>query len=426
MANEWKVERRKKERKKALINSVYWLIVGVLLFIAYGYYDKFTFGKPSQLFESNLNKVGVIEEFEFSISGNRGWHYVGIAVNDSIYFHLDGNYTVEYYKGNKFLKKEFITKETITKYYKESVYAGGAKHWSQMPFGKLYDDGEYKVKVTVNDIEKPLQGYNEKVYFYVDRPALRMDSYYSQEELDKQAERYRKEKLLLNLIDANETNKVIIPLRKALDTNNIKKVKEILESDNNISIDTNMIFNRRVLNYASFQNNEKLVQYLIDKGADIHHKDELGLNALAYAIENNATKTAKLLLESGVDVNEVKFVHNYLQHRIKGRYYPRTCLFSPLEYVAGNALIEMTELLLKYNIKEGCRVNPMGGYVPDCDERVSLYNALHPYREVASSGSIRSITKEESEIILKLFKKYNFQMKKRLKSDFLHSKQIGY
>jgi len=38
----------------------------------------------------------------------------------------------------------------------------------------------------------------------------------------------------------------------------------------------------------------------------------------------------------------------------------------------------------------------------------------------------KSITKEEREIILKLFKKYNFQMKKRLKSDFLNSKQIGY
>jgi len=426
MANEWKLEKRKKEKKKALINTAWWLIVGVLLFIAYGFYDKFTFGKPSQLFESHLNKVGVTEEFEFSISGNRGWHYVGVAVNDSIYFHLDGNYTVEYYKDHKFLKKEFITKETITKYYKERIYAGGAKNWSQMPFGKLYADGEYKVKVTVNKIEKPLQGYNKKVYFYVDRPVLRMDSYYSQEELDKKAERYRKEDLLLNLIDANETNEMLIPLRKALDTNNIKIVKEILESDNNISIDTNMIFNRRVLDYASFQNSEKLVQYLIDKGANIHHKDELGLNALAYAIENNATKTAKLLLESGVDVNEVKFVHNYLQHRIKGRYYPRTYLFSPLEYVAGNALIKMTELLLKYNIKEGCRVNSMGEYVPDCDERNSLYHALHPY-EVQSSGTIKSITKQESEIILKLFEKYNFQMKQpSLEVNFLNSKQIGY
>ena len=43
-------------------------------------------------------------------------------------------------------------------------------------------------------------------------------------------------------------------------------------------------------------------------GANAHTQDNYKLSPLAYAIENNSTKTAKLLLDSGVKFDEVKAV----------------------------------------------------------------------------------------------------------------------
>ena len=43
-------------------------------------------------------------------------------------------------------------------------------------------------------------------------------------------------------------------------------------------------------------------------GANAHAQDNYKLSPLAYAIENNSTKTVKLLLDSGVKFEEVKAV----------------------------------------------------------------------------------------------------------------------
>lgn len=432
MANEWKLEKRKKEKQKSFWLKIQILIAGILIFLIVGLSSKYWFGKPSQLFESNLNQVGISEEFEFSITGNKGWHYVGIAVNKAINFKLDGNYTVEYYKDDKFLKKEFITLGTLKNYYKEVIAAGSADYWAQMPFGKLYEDGEYRVKVTVHQIEKPLIGYKDTVYFYVDRPYYRLEKYYTDEEWRTMSKNHRIEKLLKNTLDADETNQSLILLRDALNylkiynnSEQVQKIKEIIE-DNNITVDTDMVFKRRILHYASFHNNIELVHYLINQGVDIHYKDELGLNALAYAIENNATKTAKLLLESGVDIDEVKFVHNYLRNRINGKYNSSSLLLSPLQYTAGNALFEMTELLLQYDIKDYCDINSYGDCYPE-DSLTGLQKHLYYTDCTSYDPTCTQITEEERERVLKLFKKYNFQMKQpNLEPSFIHSKQIGY
>jgi len=46
-------------------------------------------------------------------------------------------------------------------------------------------------------------------------------------------------------------------------------------------------------------------------GANARAKDNYKLSPLAYAIENNSTKTAKLLFDSGVKFDEVKAVQWY-------------------------------------------------------------------------------------------------------------------
>ena len=78
--------------------------------------------------------------------------------------------------------------------------------------------------------------------------------------------------------------------------------------DNNISIDSPLIDGVTPLMYASFYDDEVTAKRLIDMGANAHAQDNYKLSPLAYAIENNSTKTAKLLLDSGVKFDEVKAV----------------------------------------------------------------------------------------------------------------------
>ena len=68
--------------------------------------------------------------------------------------------------------------------------------------------------------------------------------------------------------------------------------------------------------YSSFYDDEVTAKRLIDMGANAHAKDNYKLSPLAYAIENNSTKTAKLLLDSGVRLEEIKAVQFYQNHAI--------------------------------------------------------------------------------------------------------------
>jgi len=64
--------------------------------------------------------------------------------------------------------------------------------------------------------------------------------------------------------------------------------------------------------YSSFWDDTNTTQELIKLGADIHKKDEYKLSAMAYAIENNATKSVRLLLDNGVKFEEAEVVRNRL------------------------------------------------------------------------------------------------------------------
>ncbi|EMG30822.1 ankyrin repeat domain-containing protein, partial [Campylobacter showae] len=97
-------------------------------------------------------------------------------------------------------------------------------------------------------------------------------------------------------------------LLKSKQTNQILKFMQ----DNNISIDSPLIDGVTPLMYASFYDDEVTAKRLIDMGANAHAQDNYKLSPLAYAIENNSTKTAKLLLDSGVKFDEVKTVQYYI------------------------------------------------------------------------------------------------------------------
>ena len=96
-------------------------------------------------------------------------------------------------------------------------------------------------------------------------------------------------------------------LRRSLKSQDTDKILKFMQ-DNNISVDTPLHFGVTPLMYASFYDDEKTAKKLIEMGADPHKKDNYELSPMAYAMENNATKSVKLLLDSGVKFDEVEIV----------------------------------------------------------------------------------------------------------------------
>ena len=96
-------------------------------------------------------------------------------------------------------------------------------------------------------------------------------------------------------------------LRRSLKSKDTDKILKFMQ-DNNISADAPLHFGVTPLMYASFYDDEKTAKKLIEMGADPHKKDNYELSPMAYAMENNATKSVRLLLDSGVKFDEVEIV----------------------------------------------------------------------------------------------------------------------
>ena len=135
-------------------------------------------------------------------------------------------------------------------------------------------------------------------------PGSELSKYVTQEEIDDFAFRYWDiDKQIKD--DAFAEN-----FRKLLKSKQTDQILKFMQ-DNNISIDSPLIDGVTPLMYASFYDDEATAKRLIDMGANAHAQDNYKLSPLAYAIENNSTKTAKLLLDSGVKFDEVKAVQWY-------------------------------------------------------------------------------------------------------------------
>ena len=136
-------------------------------------------------------------------------------------------------------------------------------------------------------------------------PGSELSKYVTQEEIDDFAFRYWDiDKQIKD--DAFAEN-----FRKLLKSKQTDQILKFMQ-DNNISIDSPLIDGVTPLMYASFYDDEVTAKRLIDMGANAHAQDNYKLSPLAYAIENNSTKTAKLLLGSGVKFDEVKAVQYYI------------------------------------------------------------------------------------------------------------------
>ena len=136
-------------------------------------------------------------------------------------------------------------------------------------------------------------------------PGSELSKYVTQEEIDDFAFRYWDIDMQIK-DDAFAEN-----FRKLLKSKQTDQILKFMQ-DNNISINSPLIDGVTPLMYASFYDDEVTAKRLIDMGANARAQDNYKLSPLAYAIENNSTKTVKLLLDSGVKFEEVKAVQYYI------------------------------------------------------------------------------------------------------------------
>ena len=209
-------------------------------------------------------------------------------------------------------------------------------------------------------------------------PNSELAKYVTQEEIDDFAFRYWDIDMQIK-DDAFAEN-----FRKLLKSKQTDQILKFMQ-DNNISIDSPLIDGVTPLMYASFYDDEATAKRLIDMGANAHAQDNYKLSPLAYAIENNSTKTAKLLLDSGVKFDEVKAVQGYRKtpfyHHIEKLIIDGDdveIVFrdnyqvnkeskdaeGPMEYIVWHNYVEMADIVLA------------SGYKPKLRDRSSSFPSL--------------------------------------------------
>ena len=166
--------------------------------------------------------------------------------------------------------------------------------------------------------------------------------------------------------------------------------------------------------YASFYGDETTAKRLMEMGADAHAKDNYKLSPLAYAIENNSTKTAKLLLDSGVGLEEVKAVQFYLTHAVYALIdsividkddvhinygfmdIDSKDAVEPFHYVISNNLLEISKMFFELGYKPECKFNAQRYEEFDCFDRLSIIPNYEPMLNLLLDNNVSGQpTKEE-------------------------------
>ena len=137
-------------------------------------------------------------------------------------------------------------------------------------------------------------------------PNSELAKYVTQEEIDDFGFRY------WDIDEYEENNATLNALRNLLRLKDTDKILNFM-TRNGLSADVKMKAGTTPLMYASFYDDETTAKRLMEMGADAHAKDNYKLSPLAYAIENNSTKTVKLLLDSGVKFSNKEKIQRYLK-----------------------------------------------------------------------------------------------------------------
>lgn len=94
-------------------------------------------------------------------------------------------------------------------------------------------------------------------------------------------------------------------LFSAIDSDDFDLIKILIEQGANLNAQLDDI---TPLIYASIENKPQMIKFFLSKSVQINSRDsKLGLTPLHFAIANGAFDSAKLLIESGADVNSLGF-----------------------------------------------------------------------------------------------------------------------
>ena len=214
-------------------------------------------------------------------------------------------------------------------------------------------------------------------------PNSELAKYVTQEEIDDFAFRY------WDIDEYEEHNATLNALRNLLRLKDTDKILNFM-TRNGLSADVKMKANTTPLMYASFYDDETTAKRLMEMGADAHARDSYKLSSLAYAIENNSTKTVKLLLDSGVRLEEVKAVQFYLTHAVYALIdsividkddvhinygfmdIDSKDAVEPFHYVISNNLLEISKMFFELGYKPECKFKAQRYEEFDCFDRLSI------------------------------------------------------
>ena len=220
-------------------------------------------------------------------------------------------------------------------------------------------------------------------------PNSELAKYVTQEEIDDFAFRY------WDIDEYEENNATLSALRNLLRLKDTDKILNFM-TRNGLSADVKMKANTTPLMYASFYDDETTAKRLMEMGANAHAKDNYKLSPLAYAIENNSTKTVKLLLDSGVRLEEVKAVQFYLTHAVYALIdsividkddvhinygfmdIDSKDAVEPFHYVISNNLLEISKMFFELGYKPECKFNAQRYEEFDCFDRLSIIPNYEP------------------------------------------------
>jgi len=98
-------------------------------------------------------------------------------------------------------------------------------------------------------------------------------------------------------------------LIEAVESNNLKMVKELIKAGANLDILDNI--GNTALILASYRNNIEIAKELIKAGANVNSQDKYGSTALIYASYKNNIEITKELIKAGADWNLKNYDNDY-------------------------------------------------------------------------------------------------------------------
>jgi len=279
--------------------------------------------------------------------------------NNPKMYKVEGEYNLSIFSGDILLKTRIINPDKDYSFISgngPSVQSMLGLEVIRIPYQDKYSSLTFKLNVK-NPKQKFRDTY-DSTYFFIDN---------SYSDCSKEND-LRKLKRSIG-IDNNETTTTLIKLKNILKEDKVDELKALVDSG--MSLHVKMLGDREPLHIATFYNAEKSLQYLIDSNdMNLSTKDKVEKTALQYAIENNATKTAELLLENGADLSLIKLVDDYLQ------IYKVSVQIPIIQYISMSNFYELTKILLKHGLNPNYRTS----YAKD-KFRITAFEKLQQIRK---------------------------------------------